>query len=306
MFLQLKSPIFARSVMQAVTYYIALPFIYLVSLLPFPLLYLVSDGVCFLMFRVFRYRKKVVFANLRNSFPGKSEEEIQKIGEEFYSYLIDLMLETFKTLTITRKTALKRCAFDDQAKELLESYGRQKKSIIIVMGHYGNWEWAGSSFSMVFNYPLYVIYHPLRNKYFNGLIYRMRTRFGTRLIAMRDTFKEMVARRNEMNATAFIADQTPPPENAYWTTFLHQETPVFWGTEKIAQKLNYPVVYVTVKRIKRGYYRIFTEELFNDPKSTLTGEISEAHTRKLERDILAHPEIWLWSHRRWKHKKPLV
>ena len=148
-----------------------------------------------------------------------------------------------------------------------------------------------------------VIYHPMRNKRFNDLICGMRMRFGTRLIPMRDTFKEMAGRRNEVNATAFIADQTPSPENAYWTTFLHQETPVFWGTERIAQKLNYPIVYVTVRRVKRGYYRIHAEELFSNPKDTATGDISEAHTRKLEKDIIAQPEIWLWSHRRWKHRK---
>lgn len=290
--------------MQAITYYIALPFIYLVSLLPFPLLYLVSDAACFLLFRVLGYRKKVVFANLRNSFPGKSENDIQKIAREFYHYLLDLMLETFKTLTISSNAIAARCTFDDKAKELFESYKRESKSIIIVMGHYGNWEWGGSAFSLAFDYPLYVLYHPLRNKYFDELIYRMRTRFGTRLIAMRDAYREMVARKHEVNATAFIADQTPPPENAYWTNFLHQETPVFRGTEKIAGKLNYPVVYVTVKRVKRGFYRVYAEELFAAPGNTAPGEISEAHTRKLERDILAEPSTWLWSHRRWKHRNP--
>jgi Kdo2-lipid IVA lauroyltransferase/acyltransferase len=290
--------------MQAITYYTALPFIYLISLLPFPVLYLFSDAICFLLFRVLGYRKKVVFTNLRNSFPGKSEKEIRELGRQFYHYLVDLMLETFKTLTVSSKKTLERCTLDERAKEMFEHYGKEKRSIIIVMGHYGNWEWAGSSFSLIFDYPLYVIYHPLRNKYFNDLIYKMRTRFGTRLIAMRDTYKEMAGRKSEMNATAFIADQTPPPENAYWTMFLHQDTPVFWGTEKIAQKLNYPVVYVTVKRLKRGYYRVFAEELFSNPRDTATGEISEAHTRKLERDIMEQPEIWLWSHRRWKHKRP--
>lgn len=290
--------------MSALVYYIALPFIYLVAILPFPLLYAVSDVVYFLLYHVFGYRKKVVFANLRNSFPEKSDEEINKIAKQFYSYLCDLMLETFKTLAISQRNAKARCAFDPAARRLLEQYSEEKKSIIIVMGHYGNWEWAGSSFSLEFKFPLYVIYHPLRNAYFNGLIYRMRTRFGTRLIAMRETFKTMVSLRNEHNATAFIADQTPAPESAYWTNFLNQDTPVFWGTEKIAQKMGYPVVYVTVNRIKRGYYEILAEELFANPKSTAEGEISEAHTRKLEKDILEQPAIWLWSHRRWKHKRP--
>jgi KDO2-lipid IV(A) lauroyltransferase len=291
--------------MQALVYYLALPFIYFVAILPFPLLYLVSDFFYFLLYHVIGYRKKVVFDNLRRSFPGKSEKEIQKMGREFYSYLCDLMLETFKTLAIRPKQALKHCAMDPAGEALLKRYGNEKKSIILVLGHFGNWEWAGTTFSLTFDYPLYVIYHPLRNKHFDNLIYRMRTRFGTRLISMKDTFKQMVSLRNEVNATAFIADQTPSPENAYWTQFLGQDTPVFWGTEKIAQKMNYPVVYITVKRLKRGYYKVYAEELFSDPKNTVTGEISQAHTRKLESDIQQQPEIWLWSHRRWKHKRPV-
>ena len=120
---------------------------------------------------------------------------------------------------------------------------------------------------------------------------------------MRDTYKEMIRLKDEVNATAFIADQTPAPESAYWTTFLNQDTPVFWGTEKIAKKVNYPVVYASVKRTARGYYEILAETLFENPKATVDGEISEAHTRKLEKEIREQPEIWLWSHRRWKHKR---
>lgn len=200
---------------------------------------------------------------------------------------------------------MKRCYMNKEAQALFEKYYAEKKSIIIVMGHYGNWEWAGNAFSLQCPQQLYVIYHPLSNKYFNGLIYQLRTRFGTKLYAMNDTFKEMVKNRNEVNATAFIADQTPAPENAYWTSFLNQDTPVFWGTEKIARKMNFPVVYVSIKRHRRGRYEIFAETLFEHPKDTVDGEISEAHTRRLEKDIRQQPEIWLWSHRRWKHVRPV-
>jgi KDO2-lipid IV(A) lauroyltransferase len=174
------------------------------------------------------------------------------------------------------------------------------------MGHFGNWEWSGNAFSLTCRHQLYVIYHPLTNRYFDGLIYRMRTRFGTKLIAMRDTYKDMVRFKDEINATAFIADQTPSPDSAYWTTFLNQDTPVFRGTEKIARKVNYPVIYSSVKRVKRGYYEIHAEVLFDDPRSTSDGEISEAHTRKLEKEIREQPEIWLWSHRRWKHRRKIM
>ena len=132
----------------------------------------------------------------------------------------------------------------------------------------------------------------------------MRTRFGTGLIAMKDTFRDMVAHKSELDATAFIADQTPAPNSAYWTTFLNQDTPVFQGTEKIARKMNYPVVYVCVQRVKRGYYEISARTLFEEPSRTTDGEITAAHTMALEADICAQPEYWLWSHRRWKHKRP--
>lgn len=274
-------------------------------LVPFPVFYLLSDFVFFILYYVIGYRKKVVVQNLQRSFPEKSPEEIQRISRKFYRYLCDLFLETFKTLTITKKNALKHCYLNNEARVLFEKYHAQKKSVIIVMGHYGNWEWAGNAYSLQCPQQLYVIYHPLSNKYFNSLIRKIRMRFGTKLYAMNDTFKEMVKNRNEVNATAFIADQTPAPENAYWTNFLNQDTPVFWGTEKIAKKMNFPVIYVTIKRHKRGRYEVFAETLFENPRDTKDGEISEAHTRRLEKDIKEKPETWLWSHRRWKHVRPV-
>ena len=233
-------------------------------------------------------------------------KEIKSIERKYYRYLCDLFLETFKTLIFSREKAGKHCTMNAEAKKLFEKYFNEKKSVIIVLGHFGNWEWGGNTFTMANKQQLYVIYHPLQNKFFNNLTIKMRTRFGTKLIEMKETYKDMLTLRNEINATAFIADQTPPPENAYWTKFLNQDTPVFRGTEIVSRKMNYPVVYVLVKKIKRGYYEIFAETLFENPKETKEGEISEAHTRRLEKDIIAQPETWLWSHRRWKHQRPSV
>lgn len=289
--------------MGAILFYCLLPFLYLISLLPFPVFYLFSDFIYFLLYRVVGYRKKVVFENLKNSFPEKSYNELKKIEKDFYRYLCDLFSETIKTLTISRSEAVKRCKFNAKTTLVFNELANKNQSCIIVMGHYGNWEWAGNSFSLQCKQQLYVIYHPLSNKYFDKLMYDLRTRFGTKLYAMKDTMREMIRNKNEVNATAFIADQTPSPDSAYWTTFMNQDTPVFWGTEKIAQKLNYPIVYITIKKIKRGYYEVDSELLINEPKNTSLGEISELHTRKLESDIITQPSIWLWSHRRWKHKK---
>jgi len=254
---------------------------------------------------VFGYRKKIVTKNLQRSFPEKTEQEIAKLRKEFYKYFADLILEIIKTLTISQRSMLKRCKLDEKSVLLMKQLYDEQKNIILVLGHQGNWEWGGNAFSLVCRQQLYVIYHPLENEYFDSLINKMRKRFGTKLIEMRNTYREMVSSKNEITATAFIADQTPPPESAYWTTFLNQDTPVFWGTEKIARKLNYPVYYMNIKRVKRGYYELSAELLCERPSETAEGEITKMHTKKLEDEIVRNPEIWLWSHRRWKHKRPI-
>lgn len=289
--------------MQAIGYYIALPFLYLISVLPRFMRCGLADFIFVIVYFLIGYRRKVVTQNLQRSFPGKSAAEIKKIRRRFYRYLCDLLLETMKTLTVSEKSMKKICRFHPSTVELFNRYAEKNQHVIIVMGHWGNWEWAGNTFSLLCRHQLYVVYHPLHNKYFNRLIINMRTRFGTRLIPMRETVREMLKNKSVLNATAFIADQTPPPESAYWTQFMHQDTPVFNGTEKISKKMNCPVVYVSVKRVKRGYYEVFAETLVERPAETGEGEISELHTRRLEQDINEIPEIWLWSHRRWKHKR---
>ena len=292
--------------MSTILYYITLPFLYLISLLPFPLLYELSNFFFFVLYRIVGYRKALVLQNLRNSFPEKTEAEIQLIAKKFFKHLADIFLETFKTLTISKEAMLKHCYLNDEAKALFTSYAEKKQSVILVMGHQGNWEWAGNTFSIeIKGSQLYVIYHPLTNKNMDGLIYKMRTRFSTKLIAMKETFKEMVVHRKEVTTTAFIADQTPSiVAGAHWMTFLNQDTPVFLGTERIAKKMNFPVVYAFVKKIKRGVYEINAEILVANPTETADGEITELHTRRLEKDIREQPETWLWSHRRWKRERP--
>jgi len=284
-------------------YYIKYYVIYLLALLPFWVVYRISDIVFLILYYGLKYRKNVIHKNLVNSFPDKSMKEINRLCRDFYRFFCDLMLETFKTLTMSRKQAIRRCEISKDSLNLLEKLYSEKKDIILVLGHYGNWEIAGSSFSSQCSHQLYVIYKPLSSEFFDRLMYKMRTRWGTKLITTHDTYKKMQEIKNTGSATAFIADQTAAPNNAYWTKFMNQDTPVFWGTERAAKQFGYPVVYLTIKRPKRGYYQIFAELLIKNPETTKKGEISEAHTRKLEKDILEQPEIWLWSHRRWKHKK---
>lgn len=281
---------------------LALP-IYLLMLLPFPLLYLLSDFLYGVAFHLLGYRKKVVYTNLRNAFPGKTKKEIDHIARAYYHFMIDLFIETFKTLTVSKRQINKRMQFDDLS--MIHELKAKQQNFLYVMGHYGNWEWCGHSFSLQHIYQLDALYHPLSNPFFDWLTNKIRQRFGMGLISMQQSVKEMIRRRDQLNATAFIADQTPSnPRDAYWMTFLEQDTPVFFGTEKIARKFNYPVVFVSVRRLKRGYYKVYFQKVTDAPKDTPEGYITETHTRMLEEEIRRQPEIWLWSHRRWKHKRP--
>ena len=288
--------------MNTIIYYLVLPFLYLISYLPFRVLYLFSDLMYVLIYKTFGYRKKVVTRNLENAFPEKSADEIETIRSGFYRYLCDLSLETIKTLSISPAAIKKHINYEDIS--VFEDYYNKNQSVIIIMGHLGNWELGGAYFSQLPVHQLYVIYHPLVNKHFDQLFYRMRTRLGTKLYPMKDTFRGMIKNRKELTATAFIADQTPSPDNAHWMTFMNQDTPVFKGTEIIASKLNSPIIYISIIREKRGLYRLHSELLVEKPQELSENEVTEIHTRRLEQDIINYPETWLWSHRRWKHKRP--
>jgi len=287
----------------AVIYAISVPFIFILSSLPFKLLYLFSDFLYVVTCHLIGYRKKVVLQNLRNSFPEKTDKEINIICKSFYHTLCDFFLETVKIVTISKKSIVKRCRLNPVAFTIFSKFADSYKSVIMVMGHIGNWEWACNSFNILGRHQLYVIYHPISNKYFDALMYRIRTRYGTKLITMNNTYKEMISNNSGLNVTVFVADQTPHPKNAHWTTFLTQDTPVYRGVEIISKKLKLPVVYACVKKVKRGYYEMFAEILTEHPEDTVDGELSEMYTRRLEQDIINQPETWLWSHRRWKHRR---
>ncbi len=288
--------------MQAFLFYLLAPLIYALSWLPLRVLYFFSDVLYLVAYKLLGYRTKVVSRNLQNAFPEKGEQERKDIERQFYHHLCDLIVEVVKAITISERQLRRRMYIENV--EVIEKFEQKKQSYILVLGHFGNWEWACQSCGFRLNYDANVIYHPLKNEYFDRLMIRTRSRFGTKVVPMKETFKHLLKVKDQMTATALVADQTPSPKNAYWTTFLNQDTPVFWGTEKISQKLNYPIVYFSALRIKRGYYKLVLEELFEEPANSAEGFISEVHTRRLQKDIEQHPAYWLWSHRRWKHKKP--
>jgi KDO2-lipid IV(A) lauroyltransferase len=263
-----------------------------------------SDFLFFIIFYLIKYRKKIVEQNLKTAFPQKNQKEIQQITRKFYVYLIDTMLETLKMSTISEKQLKKRIYFEDLS--VVNALEKQNKNFILALGHCGNWEWGSAIFQIQTNYQILVIYKPLSNLFFDDLIKKWRTRFGQKASPMKNTLRNMlVEQKNGLFATALIADQRPEnPNDAFWTTFLNKEAGFLWGTEKLAQKFDMPVVFAHVKQEKRGKYKIELTLLTDNPKPTQEGEITQNFVTNLEIAIKNQPYCWLWSHDRWKHSKP--
>jgi len=288
--------------MTAFIYYISLPFIYLVSYSPSWILYGVSDFLFFVIYRIVGYRREVVFQNLSNSFPEKDAIQLKQIEKKYYRYLCDLLVESIKTITMSEGYVRKRLTF--HSTEKVNALYEEGKSIVVVMGHFGNWELAGPCFSLNCKHQLNVVYKPLSNPYFERLFAGSRTKFGTKIIPVNNTLRAMAANRKSLTATALIADQTPSDtKNGFWLNFLHQDTLVYTGPEKIGKMFDSPIVYMHVDRVKRGYYEITPTILFAQPKKTEEEEITRAFFQKLENEIIKKPETWLWSHKRWKKKR---
>jgi len=280
---------------------LALPFLAFARL-PLWLVYLHSDIIYILLYYVVGYRKDVVMKNLQNSFPTKTKEELVPLSKAYFRFMVDMIHETFKALGLSKEELQKRVIIENI--EVIEKLKKQNRSIIIAMGHHGNWEWGNLAFQLLGIYNLRGLYHPLSNKFFDELVIKIRSKFGTVMIPTSNTLKEFVNRKNEVHATGFLTDQTPSSDQAYWMNFLNQDTAIYIGTEKIARKFNYPVIFASIIRIKRGYYKLSFSVISDNPAESGFGFITEKHTRILEEEIIKQPETWLWSHRRWKHKRP--
>jgi Kdo2-lipid IVA lauroyltransferase/acyltransferase len=278
---------------------------WIITLLPLRILYIFSD-LLFLGFYYFpTYRKKVVLSNLRNSFPEKSEKEIKIIAYRFYRHLADLFVETLKLTHLSKKQLMKRMRLTNP--ELLEELYHNDRDVLGVLGHYNNWEWL-QSMNYYTSLQNVSIYKPLQNKRFDRFMYKLRHKNGMILTPMSSIIREIIRLRGEKKRSlfGFITDQTPPRnELKYWTTFLNQDTPVYQGIEKIAAKYDMAVVWFSTDKVKRGYYTVTAEMLYEHTKGLHEHEITESHVRKLEQNILKNPEYWIWSHRRWKHKKAI-
>ena len=271
------------------------------SLLPYPLLYLLSDIIFLIMYRVIGYRKKVVFTNLRNSFPNKSKQELKKIMSDFYRHLCDIIMESVKGFTISEKQLRKRLIIKNP--EFSNYFADKGQSIIFVGGHYNNWEICAQAFAMYSNHKCIGIYKPLSNAFINDKIYTSRSKYGMHLISMKQT-KKSFEDGDEPKAIVFGSDQNPAnPKRAHWVQFLNQDTGVLFGVERYAKEYDWPVVFVSISKAKRGYYEVEYSLVTDKPNKEPHGKITEDFTKRLEQDIINQPQYWLWSHKRWKHKR---
>ena len=277
-------------------------FLKLFALLPFGFFYFISDVIFLLVWYAIGYRKKVVLENLRNSFPEKTEEERVWIAKKYYHHFGDLLVEPIKAYRLSLKAIRKRVVFKNP--EILDELYRQGKNVIMISGHYGNWEMLTDIVSCS-PHQFGVIYKPLSNEAFDQFMKQTRTKFGLKVLPMDDAYRMIVhaQKQGEKTATFFIADQSPV-ETKYWTIFLNQETPVFLGPEKIARKLGMAVLFTDIMKPRRGHYEVTFTKICDDASTTRENEITNAHVRLLEKTIRKKPEHWLWSHRRWKRIRP--
>ena len=275
--------------------------LYAFSRLPFFILYLFSDLLYLILYYVVKYRRKVVSENLLNAFPEKTGAERGIIEKKFYRFLADMMVESTKMFTISEKEMRKRFTYTNLPD--VTKYLAEERSIIAVTGHYNNWEWASLSISSMIRQPVLVVYKPLTDKRFEGFLNKVRGRFGSLLIPMKQTLRKLITYKDTPHMLVLLGDQTPVRgETQYFTPFLNQPTAVFLGVEKIARSTNSPVVYFTIRRLRRGYYQAEGTVITENASKTEPHEITIAHTKKLEQVIRENPEFWLWSHRRWKFK----
>jgi len=276
-------------------------FLFLLSLLPFWILYIIADFLFVVLFYVTKYRRRVVQENLKNSFPEKSRSELQLIERKYFKYLADVIMETIKTISISAKNNARRMKALNP--ELMESYFKQGKSIIAVTAHYGNWEMAVLSFGLLTSEKRVIVYKPLSNVVFDKFFNKVRSRFGTEMVAMKMVLRKMVEYKNDLVFSVFASDQSPVKcEANYFTTFLNQPTAVFSGIEKLARLGNAVVVFYKIDFVKRGYYTGTIVPLVENPEQTEPYGITKLHVKYLESMIREKPEYWLWSHRRWKIK----
>jgi KDO2-lipid IV(A) lauroyltransferase len=286
--------------MKYTAYIITIALLRLVALLPKRALYLLSDFLFFILYRIAGYRKEVVKRNLHNAFPGKTEQELLETEVKFYRHLADVIIENAVIQFYSRRRLEQMFSFTNP--EMIDAWFNRARHIILVTAHYNNWEWA-SPLSYTFNHLVIGVYKPLKNPWFDRALRKARTRFGAAAVPMGNIGRALFEYREKgiPTLTGMVGDQRPIRKQVrYWTDFLNQKTAVFTGSEKLAQKFNAVVIFMKVRRIRRGQYSATFQLVTDRPSETSQFEITEQHTRFLEELIHEEPANWLWSHNRWK------
>ena len=278
-------------------------FLKLLSYIPFGVLYFLSDGLFCLLYYVIRYRRRIVRKNLTESFPEKSERDILLLEKKFYHFFTDQVLESCKMASISPEEIKRRMTFKNMEK--VNAVLREGKSIALYMGHYGNWEWVSS-------FPLWLeknvlavqIYHKLSNENMDRLILHNRGRMGAISVEMRKTARYIteMAMKNKVGIVGFIADQSPKKkESRHFLHFLNHEAPVLTGTEKMIKHYGFEAWFLDMKRVKRGYYEAELIQINDNPQAVPDFELTAVYFRMLEQMIRNCPELYLWTHNRFKH-----
>jgi len=285
---------------RVVFYLVILP----ISLLPYPLLYLFSDFLFLIIYYVAGYRKDVTLINFQKSFPEKSNEEIQIIRRKFYHHFCDLVVESFKGFTVSEKQLRKRVVLRNP--EILTKWHKEGKDIIIMGGHFNNWEIVAQSIGLMSEHLPIGIYKPLNNIYFDTKMKKSREKYRLLMVPMTDTKKTFEADFGELTSIIFGMDQSPGrASKGYWMNFLNQDTAVAFGTEKYSKMYNRPIVHVAVHKVRRGHYEAEFRVITETPNDLPYGAITELCMKSIEKDIVEKPEFWLWTHKRWKAKRPV-
>ncbi|MDX1652451.1 MAG: lipid A biosynthesis acyltransferase [Brumimicrobium sp.] len=287
--------------LSAVIYYLlVIP----ISYLPFRVLYFVSDIVYLILYYIVGYRKKVVRENLKNSFPHFSEKELKETERKFYKHFADFLIESTKSLTISDKAIKERCALINP--EMLYKYYNKKKNVIVLCGHYNNWEYYAVGIAQQMKHKTIAAYRPLKNTFFDKVILKSRQRFGMKMLSMREVPRYFAKHlSNQLTLSIMMNDQSPGnPRTAYWNTFLNQDTGWMKGAEKLAIKYDQVVVFGCIRKKKRGFYEVTFYPISDNVALEREGFVLDKHAEYLEMVIEENPEYWLWSHRRWKHNKP--
>lgn len=294
-----------KKALNYIAYGLAYGFWYLMSLLPFCILFLLSDFLFVIIAHVVRYRHKVIWKNLTESFPDKSEAEIRKIEHDFYHWFCDYLVETIKLMTMSPTSLQKRMRFTgmEPFNEVLKNGG----SCAVYLGHYCNWEWITS---IPYWIPDHVqcceLYHPLENDYFDRLFKYVRERQNALCIPMQESLRKIIEfRRNSQSlVVGYIADQVPLWWNIHhWVDFLNHDTPVLTGAERIVKHTGQACFYGDVRRLRRGYYECEMKLMTLHPKEMKDFEITDIYFQMLEKTIKRDPATYLWSHNRWKRTR---